>query len=89
MCNTVTLKREGHIVSHQGKMQLGIRVLEAIASFGSLVEGRECSAFQYNLCPRPHPFVLPIRDNRNFLPCLIYFGLYLQSSPLVPHVLAI
>src|SRR6218665_2617822 len=31
---------------------------------------------QYHLRPRPHPFNLPVSDNRNFLSRLMFLGTY-------------
>src|SRR6218665_3814482 len=31
---------------------------------------------QYHLCPLPHPFNLPVSDNRNFLSRLMFLGTY-------------
>ena len=37
---------------------------------------QERPASQYNLRPRPHPFVLPTSDTKNFLPRLLYKDIY-------------
>src|SRR6218665_2105950 len=35
-----------------------------------------CPTIQYHLHLQPHPFNLPISDNRNFLSCVMFLGSY-------------
>src|SRR6218665_3918965 len=53
--------------------------------FGSIISNphhvlrclcRESPAIQYNLRSRPHPFDLPERNNKNFLPRMMYLDIY-------------